>query len=163
VDEFASFAQARWRLLWRAAWLLTGDPQRAEDLVQGAFEQAWPHAHKLHTDDERGAYVYRVMTRLNLRSNRRRWHGEVPTETLPEVGERTDDALTTRISVSAALDALPVRQRTAVVLRYFADLTEQQTAVAMGCSIGSVKTHTRRALETLRGTPLLGDLVEETP
>ncbi len=75
VDEFAAFARLRWRALWRAAWLLTGDAYRAEDLVQAALERTWPHRTKLGTDDERTAYVYRVLIRLYQRDARRRWHG----------------------------------------------------------------------------------------
>ncbi len=132
VDEFAAFARLRWRALWRAAWLLTGDAYRAEDLVQVALERTWPHRGKLGTDDERTAYVYRVLTRAYTRDARRRWHGELPSEQVPEsAAEQGDPALW--VAVLAALDELPPRQRLAVVLRYFADLTEVQTAAAMGC------------------------------
>lgn len=159
-DEFAAFARVRWRALWRAAWLLTGDVYRAEDLVQTALERTWPHRTKLGTDAERAAYVYRVLTRLYARDARRRWHGELPSARVPESATEEGDPAT-RVAVLAALDDLPTRQRLAVVLRYFVDLTEVQTAAAMGCGVGSVKTHVRRGLEHLRLTPLLRDLVTE--
>jgi hypothetical protein len=109
ADEFATFARLRWRALWRAAWLLTGDAYRAEDLVQSALERTWPHRTKLGTDDERTAYVYRVLTRLYARDARRRWHGELPSAQLPEsTAEQGDPAL--RVAVLAALDDLPTRQ-----------------------------------------------------
>jgi RNA polymerase sigma factor (sigma-70 family) len=84
----------------------------------------------------------------------RKWRGETPTETLPEASGRvTDPELT--LDVRRALAQLSRQQRAVVVLRYFEDLTEAETAVELGCSVGSVKTHHSRALARLRASGLL--------
>jgi RNA polymerase sigma-70 factor (sigma-E family) len=162
VDEFTVFAEAQWRTLWRAAWLLTGDAQHAEDLVQGALERSWPYRARLTSDAARRAYVLRVLTRAFTRDRRRRWHGEIPTAFPPDEAA-TEPEPEVRLAVRAALDALPARQRSAIVLRYFLDLSEAETADAMGCGVGTVKTHVKRALATLRQADGLHGLhVEET-
>lgn len=86
----------------------------------------------------------------------RRWHGEVPTADLPEVAahDTAPDPDLVR-----ALDTLSPRQRAVLVLRYFEDQTEAETADTLGCSVGSVKTHHRRALAALRTSPLLAETV----
>lgn len=168
--SFESFVVARGQALWRTAWLLTGDPVLAQDLVQTSLAKAWRHYARV--DDGGGgfeAYVRRILVTTYATWWRRRWHGERPVGELPEVAIG-DGALgaAVRHDVLAALATLPPRQRAVVVLRYFEDLTEVQTAQRMGCSLGSVKTHHARALRTLRGSPLLsaGDepvTLERTP
>ncbi|GAA1913509.1 sigma-70 family RNA polymerase sigma factor [Nocardioides hwasunensis] len=90
----------------------------------------------------------------------RRWHGEVPTGDLPETG-RTDEVPDP--DLLRALSELSPRQRAVVVLRYFEDLTEAETAEALGCSLGSVKTHHSRALAALCTSPLLTETLAGTP
>ena len=152
MDDFAEFVAARGPALWRAAWLLTGDRSLAEDLLQTALTRAWPHFGRVSRTGSFEAYVRRTLFTTYAGWRGRRWHGEVPTGALPETG-RTDEV--PDLDLLRALAGLSPRQRAVVVLRYFEDLTEVQTAAALGCSIGSVKTHHSRALATLRTSPLL--------
>jgi len=131
--DFDEWVAARGDDLWRSAWLLTGDTRRAEDLVQTALGKCWPHWPRLSGDGGFEAYVRRTMLTTYLAWWRRRWNGEVPTSGLP-----------------VALTRLPKGQRAAVVLRYFEDLTEQQTADVLGVRVDSVKSRNARALATLR-------------
>lgn len=162
--QFDGFVRRTSPRLLRAAWLLTGNWPSAEDLVQIAFEQAWPKWAKLPDDEQRAAYVHRVLTNAFLRGRRRKWVGEIATPDLPEPAPRDEtDAVVLRIGVAAAVRRLPPRQRAVVALRYLADLTEVQTAAALGCSLGTVKRYHTRALTALRADPaVLGLLVEGT-
>lgn len=101
------------------------------------------------------------MTRSYLRSARRRWTGEIATDTLPEtaVNGGLDEALISA-SLRAATNRLPAKQHACVVLRYFLDLSEADTASAMGSSVGAVKSNTARALDALRGDPAVVGLLE---
>ncbi len=101
------------------------------------------------------------MVNTFLRWRRRRWNGEIATGRLPEMRAYGDAfaQIDARQALIAALDRLPPRQRAVVVLRYFADQTEAQTADAMGCSVGAVKAHASKALARLRDTPGLAELM----
>ncbi len=150
-DGFRDFVTARSGALLRTAWLLTGDEHLAEDLLQTALARTWPRWERLHPHGDAEAYVRRVMVNLSLSWRARRWSGEYATEHLPE--HPTDD-LIGRVHDQAelidALHALPVRQRAVLILRFIEDYSEQQTADAMGCSIGTVKSQTSRGLARLR-------------
>ena len=151
---FAAYVVQRRRALLRSAWLLTGDWHLAEDLVQTALAKAYLAWERI---DDHDAYVRRVLTTTYVTWWRRRWRGEQATEHLPEHVAPADD-LDLRGQVAAALRDLPRRQRAVVVLRYFDDLTETQTAAALGCSVGTVKSHHARAMARLRVCPGLADL-----
>jgi len=146
---FADFAAARYPDLVRLGTLLSGDPHQGEDLAQMgllAVLRAW---RRLYPDGHPEAYARVAMTRLAAKAGRRRWRGETPTEELPDVRVAGAD-------VEAALDArrlladLPTHQRLVLVLRYWLDLSEEQTAEALDCSVGTVKSRTSRALKALR-------------
>ena len=156
-DDFREFVVGRQRDLLRTAWLLTGDWGTAEDLVQTALVRAWPHWRRVGGDGA-DAYVRRIMVNKSLDWRRRRWHGEVPTEVLPETSEPDDAGVELKHVLLVAIRTLPPRQRTAVVLRYFDDLSEVATAAAMGCSVGTVKSQTAKALTALRRHPGLSEL-----
>jgi RNA polymerase sigma-70 factor (sigma-E family) len=163
--RFAVFVRAHSPQLLRAAWVLTGDWPGAEDLVQVAFERTWPRWQRLDNDARRTAYLRRVMTAAFLRGAKRRWSGELASAELPEPSgaEARGDIEVTRMSVHAAIAALPPQQRAAVVLRYLLDLSEADTAAALGVTTGTVKSTTSRALSALRSRPdLSGLLVEGT-
>ena len=149
------------RLLLRSAWLLTGNWASAEDLVQTSLLQSWLHWDEIKADTP-DFYVRRVLMNTFLSGQRRRWTRERPTAGLPDrpgTDELTSSEL--RVVIWRALSGLPARQRAVVVLRYFNDLSEAQTAQALGCSVGTVKSQTSRALARLRSIPELQSLLKE--
>jgi RNA polymerase sigma-70 factor (sigma-E family) len=158
ADPFEDFVAARGQALWRSAWLLVGDSALAEDLVQEALTKAWPrYAAVTRHGGSFEAYVRRVLVTTYVSWWRRKWRGEEshadPSANRPVVDEAHRADL--RQDVLRALSTLPRRQRAVVVLRYFEDLTERETADRLGCSVGSVKTHQSRALRILRSSPRL--------
>jgi RNA polymerase sigma-70 factor (sigma-E family) len=160
---FAAFVEARSAALLRAGWLLCGDWQLAEDLVQGTLLDAWRHWARLDAVDSRAAYVHRMLTNRFLSSRRRRQSTEIPVRAIREVPVDADPtaAADLRQTVRAALAALPARQRAVLVLRYFLDLSEAQTAQALGCSPGTVKSQSAKALQSLRRRPSISSLFDE--
>jgi RNA polymerase sigma-70 factor (sigma-E family) len=158
---FDAFVTARGPALLRTAYLLTGDRQRAEDLVQTALGKTWPRWDSIDAGP-REAYVRKVMLTTYIAWWRRRWNAEYPTEQLPDVPERPGDP-DQRRDLLTALATLPKGQRAVVVLRYFEDLTEVQTAELLGCTVGTVKSQHARALATLRDCPALADQEGRTP
>jgi RNA polymerase sigma-70 factor (sigma-E family) len=158
-DGFRAFVEARSSALLRSGWLLTGDWTSAEDLVQTALAAAWPRWESLDHSPE--LYVRKIMVNTFLRWRDRRWNGEIATAKLPEHRAYGDvfAQVDSRAALTAALDRLPARQRAVVVLRYFADMTEAQTAQTMGCSVGAVKSHASKALARLREAPGLAELL----
>ena len=155
--DFDAYVAARGPELYRTAYLLTGDHHRAEDLVQTALAKAWPRWDHItqRSEPPPHAYVRRILATTYIAWWRRRWNSEHPTDTLPEdpsIADESWDNLTRRQDLLHALADLPRGQRAVIVLRYFDDLTEIQTAAALGCSVGSVKTQTSRALAKLRAS-----------
>jgi RNA polymerase sigma-70 factor (sigma-E family) len=149
------------RLLLRSAWLLTGNWASAEDLVQTSLLQSWLHWDEIKADTP-DSYVRRVLMNTFLSGQRRRWSRERPMAELPDrpgADELTSSEL--RQVIWRALSGLPARQRAVVVLRYFNDLSEAQTAQALDCSVGTVKSQSSRALARLRSIPELQSLLEE--
>ena len=137
--------------LLRFAYLMCGDHHRAEDAVAEALARTWPRWRHGDINDPR-AYVRRaIVNELRGRARRagvRRRHDDRRV-VVPDVSSLDHEA-TERDEVFSALLRLSVRQRTAVVLRFYEDRSEQETAVLMGVSPGTVKTHVHRALEQLR-------------
>lgn len=150
--DFVMLVRTRSDALVRTARLLTGSWQTAEDLVQVALLRTWQRWDRLADTAAAEAYTRQIMVRLSATWWRRRWHGEVPTRSMPEVHHSVDlaDAADVRADLAAALARLPVRQRATVVLRFYEDLSEQQTAAALGCSAGTVKSNASRGLAKLR-------------
>jgi len=150
-DAFAEFVHARSGALHRAAYLMVGDAGLAQDLVQEALTKtyvAWP---RLRDPANAEAYTRKAITTTAITWFRRRSFSERPSEHLPERSVAgPDEAVDQRTWVWQALLELPVRQRAAVVLRYYEDLTEAQTAAAMGCAVGTVKSQVSLALRKLR-------------
>lgn len=149
--EFVEFVNASSARLLRLAWLTCGDPHLAQELVQEAYERVYPRWTKVR-DDNPMAYTRRVLLNLNVDRWRRR-HKEVLSASgeLPEPADgdqhgRVDD----RELLIRLLQALPERERQAVVLRHYADLSERDAAEAMGVSLGTVKSSTSRGLATMR-------------
>jgi RNA polymerase sigma-70 factor (sigma-E family) len=155
--DFPEFVAARGGALQRAAYLMVGDPSLAQDLVQEALTKtyvAWPRLREVGNAE---AYTRRVITTTALSWFRRKgWTAERSTDSPPDEGSGDHaESVTTAAVLWTALQALPPRQRVAVVLRYYDDLTEAQTAAAMGCAVGTVKSQVSAALAKLRAG--LGD------
>ncbi len=151
IAAFTAYAEARGATLFRTAYLMVGDHQLAQDLVQEALVKtllAWP---RLSDRGDLDAYVRRVIVTTCISWRRRRAFHERPVERLPEQqGLDPADSVATHDAVVVALAALPPRQRAAIVLRYYQDLTEAQTAEVMGCSVGAVKSQVSVGLRRLR-------------
>lgn len=152
--EFTDFAAARQHSLLRAAYLMVGDEALAQDLVQEALTKtyvAWP---RLRRTESAEAYARKAITTTAIGWFRRKgWSAERPTDDPPERADRHADpghTVTRDEWLWRALRELPPRQRAAVVLRYYEDLTEAQTAEALGCAVGTVKSQVSAALRSLR-------------
>jgi RNA polymerase sigma-70 factor (sigma-E family) len=160
-NGFRDFVEAQSGALLRSGWLLTGNWPAAEDLVQTALAAAWPRWASLTRPDAPQLYVRKIMVTTFLRWQRRRWTSEIATAELPDRQAQSDafGRVDVRHSLTVALDRLPPRQRAVIVLRYFADLSEAQTAAIMGCSVGTVKSHASKALTRLRETPGLSEIM----
>lgn len=160
-EEFTEFAGARWISLVRSAVFLGCSLDEAEDLAQTAQLKCYLSWSKVRRADDQDAYVFRVLLNSLRDSKRRRWWGEQPTDEVPDPSQpdATHD-LDTSDAVERALGALSAEQRAVVVLRFFAHLTERQTAIALGIAPGTVKSRTSRALASLADNPHLADLAE---
>ena len=146
--DFEEFVVARRDSLLRTAYLLTGDHHDAEDLVQSALIKVVPKWTRIKDHPER--YVRQVLARESVNRWRgRRWR-EVTTDVVPEAIHHPSADSTDRIALLEDLRRLSPRQRAVLVLRYFDDLTEADTAEALGISVGTVKSHARDALARLR-------------
>lgn len=149
--EFAAFVEAHADELLRTAWLLVGDPHRAEELTQQALVRtyaAWPRVR----EGNPGGYARRVLVNLRVDSwRRRRREVLLPPEDLPahhvDGGSRTVED---RDQLVRALRALTARQRRIVVLRHLVGLTEAEVAADLGVSVGTVKSTASRGLASLR-------------
>ena len=155
MDEatFDDFVAARSRALLRTAYLLTHDHALAEDLLQTSLAKAWFAWRRIEGNPE--PYVRRILVNTYASWWRRKWNGERPTEDLPE--RATDETGSEPTDLWRAMERLPRRQRAVVVLRYFEDLTEVQTAGLLGCSVGTVKSQCSKALAKLRIDPALAE------
>jgi RNA polymerase sigma-70 factor (sigma-E family) len=136
--------------LLRTAILLTGSRADGEDLLQSALERVIHRWRRIHGDPE--GYIRRTVYNLAVDGWRRRtfWRSHLGLmATLDAVPDPTE-AVDQRDRIVRLLHQLPPRQRTAIVLRYWEDLSEAEIAAAMGCSVGTVKAATSRALQRLR-------------
>ncbi|MGH3988212.1 MAG: SigE family RNA polymerase sigma factor [Pseudonocardiaceae bacterium] len=148
---FPEFVAARSTSLLRTAYLVVGDHQLAQDLVQESLVKTYMAWRRLRDVGNAEAYARRVMVTTSISWRRRRSFDERPAEALPEiVVADMADLIAAEADLWTQLYALPPRQRAAVVLRYCEDLSEAQTAELMGCSVGSVKRHTFNGLAKLR-------------
>ena len=146
-EDFDEFVRARSTGLLRVAYLLTGERGAAEDLVQEVLEQMYVHWRRIRGAPE--AYARRAL--VNRATNR--WRRRKPETELHgvELSEPDhSDGVAVREAVLEALRELPPKQRATVVLRYLDDLPVAEVAAAMNCSIGTVKSNTRRGIDRLR-------------
>ena len=154
---FEEFVAARSHSLLRTAYLLTRDHGMAEDLLQTALTKAYLAWRRIDGDPE--PYVRKILVNTYASWWRRKWRGEQPTDELPENGHH-DDRAGESGDLWNALGRLPNRQRAVIVLRFFEDRTEAQTADLLGISVGTVKSQTSKALAKLRIDPSLTDDLE---
>jgi RNA polymerase sigma-70 factor (sigma-E family) len=152
-DGFSEFVSSRSRPLHRTAYLLTQDWPLAEDLLQTTLTKVWLSWGRIEHDID--GYTYQVMVHTYTSWWRRKWRGEIPTEKLPDFAEASDsqDGTAVRQDLWNALGRLPRRQRAVLVLRFFLDLSERETALVMECAPGTVKSQTSKALAKLRLDP----------
>ncbi|WP_035846764.1 SigE family RNA polymerase sigma factor [Kitasatospora azatica] len=148
-DPFDTFVAARYASLLRAANLITADPHDAKDLLHDALAQVYPRRGSIREPSATESYVRRTMVRAHVSRWRRR-RRETLTALPPELPAPGEPAAVPEPAVTVALRALPPRQRAAVVLRYYLDLSTAQVAEELGCSQATAKTHLARALRTLR-------------
>jgi RNA polymerase sigma-70 factor (sigma-E family) len=151
AESFDAFVAARSRALVRTAYLLTRDHALAEDLVQTALAKAWFHWTRIREDNPE-PYVRRTLVTTYASWWRRRWNGEIPTDELPDAAAPPGEE---RLDLWDAIGRLPKKQRITLVLRFYEDLTEAETARLMGLSLGTVKSQTAKALAKLRLDPAL--------
>lgn len=152
-DGFREFVEVRYPSLLRTAYLLTGSTEAAADLVQNALLKMMRRWKEV---EDPVAYVRRVMVNDRTRLWHRIGSREVLTNIRPESTTRsrspdTADAVVARDELLRALGRLPVRMRAVLVLRYWEDLSEVDTAAMLGCSVGTVKSQAARGLTRLRG------------
>jgi RNA polymerase sigma-70 factor (sigma-E family) len=154
--EFAEFVEAAWPGLYRTAYLILGEHQLAEDLVQTTLTKTYASWGKVREPAAALGYARVVLGHTAASWFRRRsWRNERPTEELPEQATTPDPS--DRPAVIDALRTLSPRMRAVVVLRYFDDLSVREVARAMSISEGTVKSQTAHALDRLRVQ--LGDAV----
>ena len=163
-EDFAAFARERQQQLYRTAYLLCGNRERAQDVVQSTLVGLLKSWNRAREADNLDAYARTAVVRVFL-SERRKLRRETEIQALAHSRPATDqtashDASTAlRLTILQALRQLPPKPRAMVILRYWEDLTVEQTAAALGCSEGNVKSQCSRSLEKLR--TLLGEQFTE--
>ncbi|MGH3206762.1 MAG: SigE family RNA polymerase sigma factor [Trebonia sp.] len=157
-EEFDGFMRGRWPAMVRLAYALTGDAGHAEDLAQAAFARAYASWGRVRRAGDPDAYVRRIVINEHRNRFRKRrvpeeLRGDLATEPMggQQQGPEEQQALLD------ALRSLGPRQRAVVVLRYWLDLSEAETAAALNCSVGTVKSQASRALATLRKNAVAPD------
>src|SRR3954465_6197069 len=148
---FRAFVEANGATLLHAARLMTGDHHRGEDLVQTALTKGYPKWGRIAPPLP---YARKALVNAHIDQSRRRWWGERPTETLPEPADdhaRSDEvASESRDELRRILAGLAPKERAVIVLRYYCDLSEQDTAATLGVPVGTVKSTCSRAPARLR-------------
>ena len=149
---FAGFVREHTPALLRTAYLMTGSSQAAEELVQDTFVRLYPKWDKVAAADVPIAYVRRSMTNGYVNHQRRASRREYAYEEVPERLDERDafGQLADRDQIWAGLKSLPDRQRAALVLRFFEDLSDEEAAAALDCRVGTIRSLVSRGLSTLR-------------
>ena len=148
--EYCEYVTARLSSLRRLAAVLCGDWQRADDLVQAALTKLYVHWGRVRAADHPDAYARTVLVHEFIRERRSLWVRRVSL-----VGRMSDSPVPAAdhdlvLDLRTAVAALPARQRATLVLRFYCDLNVEQCAAVLGCSPGTVKSQTARALQTVR-------------
>lgn len=150
-EAYTEYVTARQAALRRAAFLLCGDWHRADDLVQETITKLYVRWRRASAADNVDGYVHTMLVRTFLDEKRLRWSkvrllAELPTDLAAGPGPDTE----TRLALREALAQVPPRQRAALVLRFYCDLSVEQTAEVLGCATGTVKSQTAHGLSALR-------------
>lgn len=150
--EFAQYMAARQPSLLRTAYLLTGNRHAAEDLVQTALAKLYLSWDKVNRRELLDGYVRRILINENNSLWRRAWkRNEVPTDEVPEpAGPAAGQDAGERSALWDFVQTLPRKQRAVIVLRYYEELSEAETAEVLGISVGTVKSQASRALASMR-------------
>lgn len=151
--EFEEYVVARGPALERYAFVLTGDRQRSEDLVQTALLKAYRHWWRLARAEHPDAYVRRIITTSYLDWRRRRSSSEQPAEALPEPtanGDDPADLVVLRDEMLRALTSLTPHQRAVLVLRHYEGYDDVAIGAVLGCSEVTVRSHATRGAQRLR-------------
>ncbi len=150
--DFAAYLQARQASVLRTAYLLTGDRHTAEDLVQTAFAKLYLSWDRVRDQGSMDGYLRRILVNENNSLWRRGWKKrEHATDELPEPTPHLDEHDDGRSGALWDLvQTLPKKARAVLVLRYYEELSEAETAEVLGISVGTVKSQTSRALAALR-------------
>ncbi|MEJ2855400.1 MULTISPECIES: SigE family RNA polymerase sigma factor [unclassified Saccharothrix] len=159
---FAEYFAARSEAMRGTAYLLCGDWHRAEDLVQTAFAKLYVAWNRVDRHEALDAYTRQTLVRTFVSDLRRGWfRKERVSDTTPEAASVGRGSAEDRLVLLDALAKVPPRQRAVLVLRYWEDLSVEETARALRCSEGTVKSQAARGLQTLRGliTPQQGEMV----
>ncbi|MDQ1702936.1 MAG: hypothetical protein QOF57_2188 [Frankiaceae bacterium] len=149
-EQFGEYVDARLPALRRTAYFLCGDWHRAEDLAQTTLirmYRAWP---RLNAREAVDSYARQVLVRAFLDERRRPWRRERATSEVPERAAAAGTSYEVRDELLAALALLPAQQRAAVVLRYWDDMSVDDTALVLGLGTGTVKSYCARGLSRLR-------------
>ena len=149
--EYKDYVTARSYALRHTAFLMCGDAHQAEDVVQTALLKLYVAWHRVERAENRDAYVRRILVRCVIDEKRRGWRRERSMAAVPEAVAPEGSDLGERDAVLQALAHLAPRQRATLVLRFWEDLSIEQTADLLGCSPGTVRSQTARGLATLRG------------
>lgn len=150
-EGFAAYFASRSSAMRGTAFLLCGDWHRAEDLVQNAFVKLYRAWHRVGATEKLDAYTRQILVRCFLDETRRGFrHREQPTAEQLDRAVSDAGGVEDRVVLVRALADLPARQRATLVLRFWEDLSVEETAKALRCSVGTVKSQTSRALDSMR-------------
>lgn len=159
--EFRDYVTGHFVALRRTAFFICGDWHHAEDIVQVALTKLHRSWRRVRERGALDAYARQIVIRICLDDRRRAWHREDPSSAQPDsIAPRAESE--TRLLLLHALTEVPPRQRAALVLRYWEDLSVTETANMLGCSEGTVKSSTARGLTSLRGVLARHGLADTT-
>jgi RNA polymerase sigma-70 factor (sigma-E family) len=148
--SFEGFVALQGEGLLRSARLLTGSWHRGEDLTQETLARLFVAWARIREPAAATAYARRTMVRLYVRNRARHWSGEVPSHPLPDVASQEHEDPDT--DLASVMAVLPPRQRAVLVLRFYDDLSVADTAIALRCRPGTVKSQTAKALAAIRSS-----------
>ncbi|SHN47384.1 SigE family RNA polymerase sigma factor [Cryptosporangium aurantiacum] len=150
-EGYREYVDARLPALQRLAYLLCHDRHRADDLIQEALIKLYLRWDRARAASDLHAYARTTLVRTFLSERRTNWARRVVlVDRLPDEAATTDPDAASGVAVRAALATLPPRQRAVIVLRYYSDLSVEETGQTLGCAAGTVKSQTAKGLAALR-------------